>query len=177
MAERLVFQKILVASLSSEDLPLLEPVLGVLLVVGAHLQHLVFLELIHTLQLKHGPQVLVFLPLRVQHLTVPLSDFLHDSLVAQLLKVESVVAERSALVVLLLVAESSEVEVNSHLGDDFVVELSPDPNAEFGPSWKDSESLGNISDCPALEVQLIDGINCPWGKSCIVVFLLIPRVY
>lgn len=58
-----------------------------------------------------------------------------------------------------------------------MVELSSHPNTEFSSSWKDSESLRNIPDCPALKIQFIDGINCSWRKCSIVVLLLIPRVH
>lgn len=57
-----------------------------------------------------------------------------------------------------------------------MIELSPDPDAEFSSCWKDSESFGDVSDCPALKVQLIYGINCFWRKSSIVIFLTVPRV-
>jgi len=44
ISECVMFQKILVTALSSEDVPLLEPVFGIFLSVGANFHHLVFVE-------------------------------------------------------------------------------------------------------------------------------------
>jgi hypothetical protein len=43
-SEGLVFQKVLIAAFSSEDVPLLQPVFRVFLSVSANFDHLVFIE-------------------------------------------------------------------------------------------------------------------------------------
>jgi hypothetical protein len=161
----------IVTALAPENHPLLQPVLRVLLAVGAHLHHLVLAEALLLGEAHHGSQVLLLLALGVQHVAVPLSDLRHYALVAQLVQVQPIIAEARAVIELLLIAQSSQVKLYAHLGDDFVVKLRPYPYAKLGPGGQDAESLGDVSDGPPLQVQLIDGVNCP-GRQCgIQVFL------
>lgn len=161
----------IVAALAPEYHPLLQPVFGVLAAVSAHLHHLVLAESLFLGQSHHGSQVLLLLPLGVQHVAVPLSDLRHYALVAQLVQIQPIVAEGLAVIEFLLIAQSSQVKLDAHFGDDFVVELCPHPHAKLGPGRQDAESLGDISDRPSLQVKLVDGVNSPRGKGSIQVFL------
>lgn len=46
-----------------------------------------------------------------------------------------------------------------------MIELCSNPNTEFSPSWKYSKSFADISNIPALKVELINGIYGFWRKG------------
>lgn len=150
----------IVTALTPENHPLLQTVLRILLTVGAHLHHLVLTESLLLGQTHHGSQVLLLLTLSVQHVAVPFSYFLNDALVAQLVQIQAIVTESLPIVKFLLVTQASQVELHAHFRDDLVIELRPHPHAKLGPGWQDTESLRDVPNCPSLQVQFVDSVNC-----------------
>jgi hypothetical protein len=57
-----------------------------------------------------------------------------------------------------------------------MIKLCSHPHTEFGPGRQDAESLRNVSNCPSLKVEFVDGIDGPGRKSSFKVLFLIPRI-
>ena len=145
LLQKIVLKEVLITSLSSENIPFLQTIFGVLSIISSHLDHLIFGKLFGLLEFFEGCFIGFLSSLCVQHMTVPLSDFGQYIVIVELINIQTIVTECHILIEPFFKPKCSQVIVHAHFRNDLMVKLSPDPYKKFSSTREDAESFANIS--------------------------------
>lgn len=145
--------------------PILQHVLLVLGAMGAHLHHIVLVELVYLLQFGEGCRILVCRPLGIHPLVLPARDLLIALGPGHLVQVHPVVHHPVRLHCLLLLLEGMQEELQSMLRQHLIVQPGPGPDVELSPCRQDTEPSADLPHRPSLHVEVVYLIHDLGGED------------